>query len=342
MSLPPTIYTIALRATGDFDVIQKIERPFPLVGKDDVVIKLQYGGVNFIDNYFRTGIYPTASFPAVMGEEGAGLIISLPTDPEVIGDANYIKRGLTVGARAVLTTHGSFAEYVSVPWTKVFPLPEGVSSRTGAAALAQGSTAITFVQEAYNVKSGDIIFVHTVAGGFGLLITQIAKLRGATVIGSTSTKEKAEVAKSNGADHVILYKDEDTVQRVLEITGGQGVHAVYDGVGKDGYEIDFQIIRRKGTIVFVGNASGVVPPIPPLKLAEKNVTILRPTVGKYLFTPEEHQYYLDELFKLVAEGQLKILIHKEYPFTAEGVQQAEKDLTGGKTVGKLLINIADE
>jgi len=173
------------------------------------------------------------------------------------------------------------------------------------------------------------------------LITQLAKARGATVIGSTSTEEKAAIAKSNGADHVILYKDEDIVMRVLEITNGAGVHAVYDGVGKDGYEIDFQIIRRKGTIVFVGNASGVVPPIPPLKLAEKNVRLLRPTVRNYLCTSEESQYYMDELFSLISTGTMKLLVHKEYPFTTEGVQQAEKDLTEGRTVGKLLIKIAD-
>ncbi len=117
---------------------------------------------------------------------------------------------------------------MSVPWTKVFPLPDGVSARS-----AQGSTTVSFAEEAYNIKRGDVIFIHTVAGGFGLLITQLAKARGATVIGSTSTEETAAIAKSNGADHIIIYKDEDTVKRVLEITNGAGVHAVYDGVGKD-------------------------------------------------------------------------------------------------------------
>jgi len=340
MSFPKTIHTVALTAQGDFDVIQKIERPFPSVGKGDILVKLQYAGVNFIDNYFRTGIYPE-TFPADMGQEGAGVVVSLPTDPEVLNDSDYIKRGLVLGGNAAVSASGTFAEYISVPWTKVFPLPEGVSIRSAAAAIGQGTTAVTFVQEAYNIKSGDIIFIHTVAGGFGLLITQLAKARGATVIGSTSTQEKAVIAKSNGADHVILYKDEDTVKRVLEITNGAGVHAVYDGVGKDGVEIDFKIIRRKGTIVFVGNASGVVPPIPPLRLAEKNVAILRPTVRNYLYTPEENQYYMDELFSLISSGKLKLLIHKEYPLTTEGVQQAEKDLTQGKTVGKLLIKIAD-
>lgn len=340
MSLPATIHTIALSGRGDFDVIQKIERPFPEVGKEDVLVKLQYAGVNFIDNYFRTGIYPV-TYPSDMGQEGAGVVVSLPTDPEVIGDSNYIRRGLVVGGNVAVSASGTFAEYISVPWTKVFPLPQKVSVKVAAAAVAQGSTAVTFVQEAYDIKSGDVIFIHTVAGGLGLLLTQLAKARGATVIGTTSTPKKAEMAKSVGADHVILYKDEDVVSRVLEITNGAGVHAVYDGVGKDGYEIDFKIIRRKGTIVFVGNASGVVPPIAPLKLAEKNLKILRPTVRNYLYTPEENQHYMDELFDLISSGKLKIWINDEYPFTAEGVQQAERDLTEGKTVAKLLIKIAD-
>lgn len=128
---------------------------------------------------------------------------------------------------------GSFAQYVSVPWINVLTIPENVSTVTASAALTQGLTAITFMTESYDVKKGDIILVHTVAGGLGLIFAQYAKLRGATVIGTTSTKEKAELAKENGADHVILYKDEDTVQRVLEITGGKGVDAVFDGVGKD-------------------------------------------------------------------------------------------------------------
>jgi len=128
---------------------------------------------------------------------------------------------------------GAFAQYVSVPWINALPIPENVSTVTAAAALTQGLTAITFMTESYDVKKGDTILVHTVAGGLGLIFAQYAKLRGATVIGTTSTKEKAELAKENGADHVILYKDEDTVQRVLEITGGKGVDAVFDGVGKD-------------------------------------------------------------------------------------------------------------
>ncbi|KAI0795394.1 NAD(P)-binding protein [Abortiporus biennis] len=342
MSFPTTIKAVALSALGDFDVIKDVEVPFPKPAQNEILVKVAYSGINFIDNYFRTGIYPVTKFPHVVGVEASGTIVSLPTDSSITESADYKKRNFKVGAKVSVASGPSAAEYVSVDWAKVFVVPDNVSLDVAAAANAQGSTALTFVQEAYNVKAGDTILVHTVAGGLGLLFTQLAKLRGATVIGTTSTPEKAEIAKANGADHVILYKQEDTAKRVLEITNGEGVDVVYDGVGKDTYEIDFEVIKRKGTIVFVGNASGVVPPISPLRLAAKNIKLLRPTVRNYIFTAEEFRHYFTELYDLISQQKLKILIHKVYPFNAEGVQQAEKDLTGGKTVGKLLIKVSDD
>jgi len=191
------------------------------------------------------------------------------------------------------------------------------------------------------VKKGDTILVHTVAGGLGLLFTQLAKHIGATVIGTTSTKAKAEIAKANGTDHVILYPVEDTVKRVLELTNGEGVDAVFDGVGKDTFDNNFKLIKRKGTIVSVGNASGAVAPFLVSRLVEKNVKLLRPTMSNYVYTAEEAQYYGRKTFDLISQGVLKISIFKEYPFTAEGVQHAQEDLTTGKTTGKLIINISE-
>ncbi|KAL0951872.1 hypothetical protein HGRIS_008532 [Hohenbuehelia grisea] len=238
-------------------------------------------------------------------------------------------------------TLGAFATYISIPWRTVYRIPpgSGITSITAASSLVQGLTTVTFFEEAYKVKAGDTILIHTVAGGLGLLFTQLAKHRGAVVIGTTSTAEKAEIAKSNGADHVVLYKQEDTVQRVLEITKGKGVDAVFDGVGKDTFEDNFKLIKRKGTIVVVGNASGPAPPFPVLKLTQKNVTILRPTMNNYLFTPSEILHYGNELFSLISKNILKTKIWKEYAFTAEDVQQAQRDLTGGKSVGKLVIRV---
>lgn len=342
MSLPSKIQAITISKTGDYDVIEKTEIPLPENGPSNVLVKIQYGGVNFIDTYYRKGLYPIPSLPHPIGTEGAGIIVALPTDEAVLGDEEYQKRDFKIGQKVAVYSLGAFAEYISVPWARATPVPESVPICTAAAGLTQGATALTFITEAYNVQKGDIILVHTVAGGLGLLFTQLIKWRGGTVIGTTSTPEKAEIAKAHGADHVILYTQEDTVKRVLELTNGEGVHAIFDGVGKDTFESDFKMIRRKGTIVSVGNASGAVPPFPPLKLVEKNVRLLRPTLANYVYTPEEGRRYGSELFKLIESGVLKINIFKEYPFTAEGVQQAQKDLVGGKTTGKLVVKIADQ
>ncbi|KAI0944847.1 hypothetical protein AcW1_001678 [Taiwanofungus camphoratus] len=336
MSFPSKMQAITISKTGDFDVIEKTEMPFPHSAPGNILVKLHYGGVNFIDTYYRKGLYKLDTLPFITGSEAAGIIVGLPTDEATLADEEYKKRAFSIGGKVAVYHLGSFAEYASVPWKKTTPVPDSVPLITAAAALTQ----LTFITEAYNVHKGDIILVHTVAGGLGLLFAQLIKARGATVIGTTSTPEKAALAKSYGADHVILYPVEDTVQRVLEITNGEGVHAVFDGVGKDTFDNDFKLLRRKGTLVSVGNASGAVPPFPPLKLAEKNIRLLRPTMGNYVVTAEEGRRYATELFSLVADGALKVKVHKEYAFTAEDVQQAQKDLTGGKTAGKLVIKIS--
>jgi len=322
-------------------VIEKTSQAFK-PKTNDVIVKVQYCGVNFIDTYYRKGLYPIESFPAIMGQEASGTIVGLPTDPTILDDPQYKKRGFEMGGKVAVKAMGVFAEYVAIPWKLVFSVPSTVSTLTAAAGLLQGFTAMTFMEESYNVQKGDTILIHTIAGGLGQLMCQLAKSRGATVIGTTSTKAKATLAIGLGADHVILYTEEDVVKRVLDITDGEGVHAVFDGVGKDTFDNNFKLIRRKGTIVSIGNASGPVPPFPPLKLAEKNVKLLRPNMNNYIVTAEEGFHYSAELFKLIADGTLKINVHKEYPFTAEGVAESQKDLTGGKTAGKLVIKIADE
>ncbi|KAM6498576.1 hypothetical protein JOM56_006524 [Amanita muscaria] len=276
MSLPATIQAITIAKTGGVEVIEKTEQPFPQVKPGDIVIKVEYAGVNFIDTYNRSGIYPIQNFPATLGKETAGIIVALPTDENVLNDETYKKMRFHIGSKAAANSSGIHATYISVPWKDVCPVPESLSTLTAAASTLQGLTALTFVEEAYNIQKNDVVLVHTVAGGLGLLLCQLAKLRGATVIGTTSTEEKKKLAFENGADHVILYRQEDTVARVLEITNGDGVHAVFDGVGKDTFDNNFKLIRRKGTIVSLGNASGPVPPFSPLKLGEKNVKLLRP------------------------------------------------------------------
>ncbi|KZT27672.1 NAD(P)-binding protein [Neolentinus lepideus HHB14362 ss-1] len=338
-SFPSTIEAITIAKTGDVDVIEKTTQPFPKVTPESIVVKVEYGGVNFIDTYFRKGLYPIPSFPFTVGREAAGTVVALPTSQEVLNSEAYKKKGLQIGSKVALFHAGTFATYLVVPWSSAYPFPSSISSRTASAALTQGLTTNTFMTEAYRVKKGDTVLIHTVAGGLGLIFAQYAKHRGATVIGTTSTQEKAELAKQHGADHVILYKDEDTVSRVLELTNGEGVDVIYDGVGKDTFESDFEMIKRKGTLVSVGNASGAVPPFAPLRLSQKNIRIARPTAGNYLITPEEQEHYGNELWDFVAKGILKINVFKEYEFSADGVKQAQTDLVSGKTTGKLVVKI---
>ncbi|KAG8868306.1 hypothetical protein FRB97_002558, partial [Tulasnella sp. 331] len=203
-----------------------------------------------------------------------------------------------------------------------------------------GLTALTFARESYAIKKGDVILIYAAAGGFGSLLTGMALHFGATVIATVSTETKAEFVRSLGAQHVLITSTQNVVDEVLKITNGDGVHAVFDGIGKDTFEDNFKLIRRKGTIVSMGNASGVAPPLNILRLGEKNIVILRPRVFGYITTPEETKHYQDELLSLLVQGAFKTKIHKDYPFTAEGVQQAQKDITSRGTIGKLLVNVA--
>ncbi|KAE9401946.1 NAD(P)-binding protein [Gymnopus androsaceus JB14] len=332
-SFPETIKALAIQKTGGIEVLEMMTLPFPKVEPNHLVVKVEWIGVNFIDTYYRQGLYPLPSFPAVLGKETAGEIIALPTDPEVLNNPNFVKMGYKVGGKVAVDSLGTHSTYISFPWVNAYPIAHG---------LTQGLTALTFMEEAYSVKKGDTILVHTVAGGLGLLMAQLGKHLGATVIGTTSTKEKAELAKAHGADHVILYTVEDTVKRVLEITNGVGVDAVFDGVGKDTFDSNFEMLRRKGTLVSVGNASGAVPPVSPLKLMPKNLRLLRPAMGNYVVTADEKIYYSNKLFEMISTGVLKINIWKEYPFTQEGGRQAQQDLTGGKSTGKLLIKVLED
>jgi len=266
--------------------------------------------------------------------------VVLPNDQDVLNNETYKGQNFVVGGKVAVTYLGVHATYISIPWKSVFPVPSSISTQVASASLLQGITAVSFFEEAYKVKKGDTILVHTVAGGIGLLFAQLGRYLGATVIGTTSSQTKADLAKANGATHVILYPVEDTVKRVLELTNNEGVDAIFDGVGKDTFDNNFKMIKRKGTIVSFGNTSGAVEPFQLLKLVEKNVKLLRPTMANYIYTAEEAAHYGKEVFDLVEKNELKIQIYKDYPFTTEGVQNAQRDLTGGKTSGKLLIKVA--
>jgi NADPH:quinone reductase-like Zn-dependent oxidoreductase len=341
MSYPAKIKAVGINETGGVEVIQNLEVPFPDFKPTDLLIRVEWAGVNFVDIGNRSGLYP-APLPHPIAREVSGVILELPSDQSVLDSSNFKGRGFKKGDRVALIFPGSLQEYVSLDWNAtVYAVPDVISTRIAAAALLQGLTALGQVTESYNVQKGDTVLVYTVAGGVGLLLAQMAKARGATVIGTTSTPEKAALAKAHGADHVILYKQENIVERVLELTEGKGANVIYDCVGKATFDDDFKIIKRKGTIVIFGIASGPIGPVNLFKLTEKNVKLVCPSVLNYLVTPEEHNGYSTELWGMVSSGTLRVNIHTEYPFTAEGVRQAHTDLTSGATTGKLLIKVKD-
>lgn len=319
---------VRIHKTGDFDVVQiDTDVPVPEVAENEILVKNKYAGVNFIENYFRIGLYP-ATYPLTLGREASG---------EVVKVGSKVTR-FAVGDRVAYTLPEAYAQYTVMNQnSKVVKIPENVDYKTAAAILIQGLTALTMTKESYEVKSGDYILVHAAAGGTGSLITQIASKIGAHVIGSVSTPEKAEIAKANGAEFVINYKEEDVVRRVAEITNGEGVAACFDGVGKSTYDTSIACLARKGTMVSFGNASGAVPPISLLSLSAKNLKILRPTLFNYVSTPSEWKYYSDLIFKMLDEGDIKINISKIYPL--EEAKQALQDISSGKTTGKLLLEI---
>jgi len=340
MSIPKTMKAILVEKTGDYDVNQLKEVPTPAPSADKIIIKVEWGGVNYIDNYKRGGVY-NLPLPLILGEESSGTIVALPTSEEVLNSEDYKLRDFRVGDRVACLASASYAEYVAGPWIKVWKLPSHVETKLGAVAPLQALTALTMVRESYEVKKGDWVLVHAAAGGVGLVLLQICKHLGANVIGIVSSFEKAALAKEYGAEHLIVTKDTKAmIDEVKTMTSGEGCHVIYDGVGKDTWEADFEMIRRKGTLATYGNASGVVPPFPPLKLGPKNIKVCRPTMGNYMATAEECAFYFKWLFDLTDQGVLKYQIHKEYPFTAEGVKQSQVDIQSRGTTGKLLIKIA--
>ncbi|KAG8870772.1 hypothetical protein FRB97_009371 [Tulasnella sp. 331] len=353
-SFPKTIKAIGFNQNGDIDVIEELKDiPFPPVNDDDVIIKVEYAGVNFIDTYQRAGLYPSAKFPVILGIEASGTVVKLPASEKALHGLD-----LKVGDKVATLVNNSFAEYVALPAWRVAKLPATVDTRTGAAVILQGLTGpkrlgilqesvgvtadgpLTFARESYAIKKGDIILIYAAAGGVGNLLTAIALHFGATVIATVSTETKAEFVRYIGAQHVLITSTQSVVDEVLKITDGKGVHAIFDGIGKDTFEDNFKLVRRKGTIVSIGNASGVAPPLNILRLSEKNIKIVRPRTSGYVTTPEETKHYQDELLSLLVQGAFKVQRCQDYPFTAEGVQQSQKDITSRGTVGKLLINVA--
>jgi NADPH:quinone reductase len=302
----------------------QIDRPSPRA--DELLVDIAAAGVNYIDTYHREGVYPMG-LPLVLGLEGAGTVA------EVGADVTGFKPGDRVVWMGGL---GSYAEQVSIKADVAVPVPDGIDDETAAAALLQGITAQYLVTSTYPVQPGDTVLVHAAAGGVGLLLVQLAKARGATVIGTVSTPEKAKLAREAGADHVINYTEADFAAETRELTGGKGVRVVYDGVGRTTFDGSLASLGVRGYLVLFGASSGAVPPVDPQRLnSGGSLYLTRPTAGHYTADPEELRGRAADVFGAIASGALSVRVGGRYPLAE--ARRAHEDLHSRRTTGKLLL-----
>jgi NADPH2:quinone reductase len=304
-------------------VCRDIGKPEPKSG--EVLIKIEAAGLNYIDVYHRTGLYPLP-LPFTPGSEAAGTVES------VGADVNEIKPGERV---AYAMNPGSYAEYASVPATRLVKIPDAISAQQAAAVMLQGMTAHYLVTSTYALKKEDSILVHAAAGGVGLLLIQMAKRIGARVFATVSTEEKAVLAREAGADEVIIYTKQDFKEEILRATEGRGVQVVYDSVGKTTFMNSLDSLAPRGMMALFGQSSGVVPPLDAALLAQKGSLFLtRPSLAHYLATREELLWRAGEVFAWIRAGDLKLRIEKIFPLAeaAEAHRQLEARLTTGKVL----------
>jgi NADPH2:quinone reductase len=317
---------IQVSRVGGPEVLTPVDVATPELKPNEALVQIKAAGVNFIDVYFREGRYP-APLPFINGQEAAGVIVEVGTD------VTTFKPGERV---AYVGRLGSYAELASVPAAQLVKIPDELDFDQAAAAMLQGMTAHYLSRGSYPVKQGETVLIHAAAGGVGLLLVQLAKHFGARVIATTGTDAKAQLARDAGADEVIVYTQKDFETETRRLTDGQGVHAVYDGVGKDTFEKDLKVLRPRGYLVLFGGASGAVPPLDLMQLTKNgSLFVTRPTLKDYTATHEELQQRANEVLQMIVRGELKLRIHKKYPLAE--AQQAHRDLEGRKTTGKLLL-----
>lgn len=318
--------TIQVTKHGGPEVLALVDVPAPKPKPNEVVVKVAAAGVNFVDVYFREGRYPGQP-PFTLGQEAAGAVSELGSEVKTWKVGDLV---------AYVGTLGSYAEYTTVAADRLVRVPGGITDQQAAAAMLQGMTAHYLVYSTYPLQKGETALVHAAAGGMGLLLVQMAKNLGARVIGTTSTQEKARLAREAGADDVILYTQNDFEQETKRLTDGKGVHVIYDGVGKTTFEKGLNVLRPRGYMVLYGGASGAVPPVDPVILMQKGSLFLtRPTLANYIATREELEQRSSDVFRWILSGKLKLRIGQTYPF--RDVAQAHRDLESRKSTGKLLL-----
>lgn len=316
---------VRVHELGGPEVLRYEEVPVPEPGPGEAIVKVEALGVNFIDCYFRTGAYK-APLPFTPGMEAAGTVAA--TGPGV--------SQVRAGDRVAYAPHmGAYAEYAAVPGERLVAIPEGLEMRTAAAVILQGLTAHYLATSVYPLKSGDTALVHAAAGGVGLLLIQIAKMRGSRVIGTVSTREKADLARRAGADAVILYTEQDFEAEVRRLTDGAGVNVVYDGVGKSTFDGSVRCLGVRGTVALYGQSSGSVAPVDPLRLWDRSVFLTRPALLHYTRTRAELLERAGDVLNWVVSGKLHVTISRELPL--QQAAEAHRLLEGRQTAGKLLL-----
>lgn len=320
------VHAIRLHQPGGPDALVWEEVDIADPGPGEIRIRHGAVGLNYIDVYHRTGLYPL-DYPAVIGMEGAGVVTAVGADvPE-------LKEGDRVAYADV--PPGAYAEERVMPWHRVVALPDGIAERTAAAMMLQGMTAQYLLRRTYRVRSGDTVLIHAAAGGVGLIVCQWAKHLGCRVIGTVGSAEKAALAAAHGCDHPIVYTEEDFVARVGEITGGEGVPVVYDSVGNDTFMGSLDCLRPMGMMALFGQSSGPVPPVNLAVLAQKgSLFATRPSLMTYNAKREDLLACAEELFAVVLSGAVKIEVRQDFPLrdAAEAHRAMEARQTTGSTV----------
>lgn len=317
---------IQVSRAGGPEVLTLTDLPVPTPKLHEAVVQIKAAGVNFIDIYFREGRY-MAPLPFVNGQEAAGVVTDAGSEVKLVQPGDRV---------AYTSVMGSYAEYSSVTQDRLIKIPDELDFEQAAAVMLQGMTAHYLSHSAYKPQRGETALIHAAAGGVGLLLVQLAKMLGAHVIGTAGTEEKAQLAREAGADECIVYTEKDFETETKRLTDGKGVHVIYDGVGKDTFEKDLNVLRPRGYLVLFGGSSGAVPPFDLIRLSQKgSLYVTRPTLAHYTATREELEWRAGDLFQAIVRGDLKLRIHKTYPLAE--AEQAHRDLEGRRTTGKLLL-----
>ena len=321
----PNTPVVRFAQTGGPEVLQITEVELAEPGPGQALIAVHASGVNFIDTYHRSGLYPV-DLPFIPGSEGAGIVEAVGADVTDVAVGDHV---------AWVGVPGSYAGHVLAPADALLSVPDGVSLDIAAAVPLQGMTAHYLVSDTKPLQPGDRCLIHAAAGGTGRLLVQMAKLRGAEVVATAGSPEKGELARSAGADHVVLYNEVDLVEGVEAAVGPNAIDVVFDGVGAATFDAGLHLLAPRGTMATFGNASGAIPPISPLALMAKSLFLTRPTLITHIATPDARLTRWNELNRWIADGDLKVRVGHTFPLTDAAT--AHTALEGRSTTGKILL-----